>query len=58
MIPTYLGIMLIIAAVIIAALYARMMLIATDVFLKQHEKISKELKKYKEFKEKHNNFKV
>ena len=50
--------MLIIAAVIIAALYARMMLIATDVFLKQHEKISKELKKYKEFKEKHNNFKV
>lgn len=48
MIPKELGIMLIITAVIVAFLYAKMVLIWRDVMLKRNEQIRKDMERLRE----------
>ena len=52
MIPKELGIMLIIAAIVVAFLYSKMILIWRDVMLKQNERRRKDMEKLRELQKK------
>jgi hypothetical protein len=53
MIPKELGIMLIIAAIVVAILYSKMIFIWHDVMLEQNEKRREDMKRLRELQAKH-----